>query len=255
MMIDHCPVQNVEQVADNVFIIRFVSAQISRAIQPGQFLNIRLGTGTDPLLRRPFSAHHVDGEDVEIIFNVVGKGSQILQRKKRGDRLDVLGPLGKPFSIDSDAFDTGVLVGGGLGVAPLPLITNALRHRGKRIETYLGARTQSAIVDRHLANLHIATDDGSSGFSGNVIDLLKKELHTLALARPMIFACGPTPMLRAVSLLAQEADVPCEVSLEGPMACGFGICQGCAVERIDGPGKYALVCKDGPTFDARKIKI
>jgi dihydroorotate dehydrogenase electron transfer subunit len=130
-----------------------------------------------------------------------------------------------------------------------------LQSRGRRIVTFLGARTAQQLVATHLEQVHIATDDGSKGFHGTVVELLKREFASMKSARPKIFACGPTKMLHALAEFARHENIPCEVSLEGPMACGFGICQGCPVELLGAEKKYALMCKDGPTFDIRTINI
>lgn len=255
MTLGQYPVRSVDPAAENTFVLTFTAAELSRQILPGQFVNIRVDEGTDPLLRRPFSVYRTTGDEVAIIFNVIGKGTALLRNKRKGQTIDVLGPLGVPFSIDSTAFDTAILVGGGLGVAPLPLATSALKLRGKRIETFLGARSASYIPEAFLENLHIATDDGTKGHHGNVVELLRSVLSKTQVPRPMIFGCGPTAMLRALAQYALDANIPCEVSLEGPMACGFGICQGCPVELVGAEKKYGLMCKDGPTFDIHRIKL
>lgn len=249
-----CRVRSLHQVADNTFVLTFAAPDITSRVQGGQFINIKVAEGTDPLLRRPFSVYRCEGDDAQIIFNVVGKGSSCLRRKLVGDALDVLGPLGVPFSVESD-FQTAVLVGGGLGVAPLPLTTQALQQRGKRVLTFIGARTAARLVPHHLVHVHIATDDGSEGFHGTVVQLMNEKLSLFKHERPKLFACGPTKMLSAVAAFAREHSLPCEVSLEGPMACGFGICQGCPVELVGEKKKYALMCKDGPTFDIQQIKL
>lgn len=250
-----CPVHGVEQVAENVFVLSFLSPAISHHTAPGQFVNIKVDQYIEPLLRRPFSIYRTSGEHAEIIFNVVGKGSTLLRKKKKGDTINVLGPLGVPFSLSRDDFDTAVLVGGGLGVAPLPLATQYLSAAGKRVQTFLGARSANQLVEAHLLNVRVATDDGTKGHHGTVVDLLTSQLSSFTGGRAKIFACGPTKMLHALAEMAIRARIPCEVSLEGPMACGFGICQGCPVELVNGGKKYALMCKDGPTFDVNKIKI
>jgi dihydroorotate dehydrogenase electron transfer subunit len=179
----------------------------------------------------------------------------VLAKKKSGDTIDVLGPLGVPFSFNGDAFETAVLVGGGLGVAPLPLALRELLRLGKRVMTCLGARTASMLVERHLENVHVATDDGSKGHHGNVVELVKKVLSGESIKTVKLFACGPTVMLRSLQEYVVQNDIPCEASLEGPMGCGFGICQGCPVELVGTEKKYALMCKDGPAFDLRMIRI
>ena len=254
MIRDLFPVVSVKEVAANVHVLRFHAPPIAAAVRPGQFLNIKADEGLEPLLRRPFSVYRAEGEHVEIVFNVIGKGTAVLHRKRPGETLDVLGPLGVPFTLDGP-FDTAVLIAGGLGVAPMPLATAFLQRAGKRVVTMLGARTKSQLVADHLSDVHTATDDGSAGHHGNAVELARKVLAGAALPRPRIFACGPTAMLRGVQALALETGLPCEVSLEGPMACGFGICQGCPVELVGSERKYALMCKDGPTFDVRTVRF
>ena len=248
-----CPVTEVRKVAENVHVMSFEAPAVSQAVRAGQFLNIRVDDYTDPLLRRPFSVYRTAGSSVEIIFNVIGRGTASLSRKRSGDEIDIIGPLGVPFSMSGNDFETGVMIAGGLGVAPLPLATAALVASGKRVVTFLGARSKKQLAVSHLKNLRLATDDGSEGYHGTVVDLAREGFGSGAITAPKIFACGPTPMLRAVARLALEMDIPCQVSLEGPMGCGMGICQGCPVELADGEKKYALMCKDGPTFDIRKV--
>jgi dihydroorotate dehydrogenase electron transfer subunit len=250
-----CTVNEVREVADNIYVCSLRTPRIARNVTAGQFLNILLDHGTDPLLRRPFSVYRTDGDFLEIIFNVVGKGTALLRDKRKGDVLDVLGPLGVPFGLGGNDFATALLVGGGLGVAPLPISTVTLKGLGKKVATFLGCRTASQVVTAHLEDLRIATDDGSKGFKGNVVDLLASTFNNVKFDSPKIFACGPTAMLRALAAFAIKQEIPCEVSLEGPMACGIGICQGCPVELAGEEKKFALMCKDGPTFDVRKIKI
>lgn len=251
----HCRISSVMDAAAGIHVLTFQSPEISKAILAGQFLNIRIEDAAGPLLRRPFSVYRVDHDAVQLIFSVIGKGTAALSRKRPGDTLDVLGPLGVPFSVDRNDFETAVLVGGGLGVAPLPITTASLRRRNKNVVTFLGCRTSRSVVPDHLENVSIATDDGSAGYRGTVVDLLEQSFRHNRPEKPRIFGCGPTPMLRALAAFAIREDIPCEVSLEGPMGCGFGICQGCPVELVGVDKKYALMCKDGPTFDVRTIVI
>jgi dihydroorotate dehydrogenase electron transfer subunit len=251
MIQELCLVLGHRPAGENIFTLGFTSPAIARMTRAGQFLNIKVGEGADPLLRRPFSVYHTDGAVVEIVFNVIGRGTAALCRKQPGETIDVLGPLGVPYGIETPDFETGVLVAGGLGVAPMPLATRALRASGKQVVTFLGAHNAGSIVAAHLLNVRLSTDDGSSGFHGTVVDLARQSLARREFRRPKIFACGPTAMLRAIARLAEELEIACEVSLEGPMACGFGICQGCPVELAG--GGYALMCKDGPVFDISRI--
>ncbi len=252
---EFCVVRGVHEVAENTHVLQFSSRFISSNILPGQFVNLRVDAGIEPLLRRPFSVYRTFDDIVEVIFNVIGRGTSVLRRKSKGDLLDVLGPLGVPFSLSSNDFTTAILIGGGLGVAPLPISASALTRLGKSMVTFLGARTATQLVESHLTNVHVATDDGSKGFHGTVVDLVRTFITENDIPSPKIFACGPNAMLRSLAAFARDAQLPCEVSLEGVMGCGFGICQGCPVELVDGEKKYGLMCMDGPTFDVRKVKI
>jgi len=254
MMIQElCPVRNVVQVAQGVFVLTCISPRIAASILPGQFVNIRIGTGTEPLLRRPFSVYRTNGCDIEIVFQVVGQGTDMLRHLGEADRVDVLGPLGTPYRYESPDFETAVLVAGGLGIAPLPILTSFLKRAGKPVVSFIGARESALLVDLHLEQVSVATDDGTRGFHGTVVDLARSHLRSGHFAHPKIFSCGPTRMLASTARLAKEFGIPCEVSLEGPMGCGFGICQGCPVELLAGERKYALMCKEGPVFDASTI--
>ncbi len=248
------PVTDHRLVADGIHVLTLHAPALAADAMPGQFINVRTTDGSLPLLRRPFSIARVTGESVEVLFNIIGLGTRMMGARRVGDTLDVLGPLGVPFGIDS-GFETAVLVAGGVGVAPFPFLTAMLTQRRKKLITFLGARSASQITTEHLENPHIATDDGSGGFQGTVVQLLERYLQTTPIERPKIFGCGPTPMLKALSDLSIRLGVPCELSLEGDMACGVGICQGCPVERVDGEKKYALVCVEGPTFDCTKIRL
>ncbi len=242
------------EVADGLYVLRFCSDRIARSTQPGQFLNIRVADGFMPLLRRPFSVSRVYGSNVEILFNIVGIGTKLLSEKRPGDELDVLGPLGNPFGVDGE-FETALIVAGGLGVAPFPLLTDWLLREEKSVVTFVGARSAYHLYRIHLKNPHYATDDGSAGYRGTVVQALEQFVDSHSMSKPKIFGCGPTNMLKALSSFAGKSRIPCEISLEGDMACGIGLCQGCPVERVHGEKKYALVCKEGPTFHHQEIVL
>lgn len=248
------PVIDRHEIAEGIFILNLRCAEIAHHAAPGQFVNIRCGEACLPLLRRPFSISRVDSDMMELMFNVVGQGTRMLASKRPGESLDVLGPLGVPFGLTGD-FQTAVLVGGGLGVAPLPFLTGSLLKHKKNVVTFIGARSERQITEQHLSNVYISTDDGSRGFHGNVVDLANASLKEKSVPKPKIFGCGPTNMLKALSEFAQASGIECELSLEGDMACGMGLCQGCPVERADGKKKYALVCVEGPTFNCKDILL
>lgn len=254
-------VQNVFPVVENrevgagIFLIRFHAPPIAQSSLPGQFVNIRVDRSYFPLLRRPFSIYDVDGDAVGVVFNIVGRGTEILSLKRPGEEVDVLGPLGRPYQISDGHCATAVIVAGGLGVAPFPLLTRFLKKEEKQIVTFLGAQTKSMIVRKGLVNVHVATDDGSAGYHGNVVELVDHYFDTVNLERPKFFGCGPNRMLQALARTAQNLNVPCQVSLECTMACGLGICQGCPVELRGGEGRYSLVCQEGPVFDISTVVI
>jgi dihydroorotate dehydrogenase electron transfer subunit len=241
-----------EQRAEGLFALALESRELAHATRPGQFLNIRIDNSFSPLLRRPFSVSRVNGDLVEVLFNVVGRGTEILSGKRPGDALNVLGPLGVPFHVEG-GYSLALIVAGGLGVAPFPLLSSVLQQAGKKIQTFLGARTVSQVTQHYLQNVHVATDDGSMGFHGTVVQLLEDSWKKENPKKTKIFGCGPTRMMKALSEFARNREVDCELSLEGDMACGIGICQGCPVERASGEKKYSLVCVEGPAFNSNDV--
>jgi dihydroorotate dehydrogenase electron transfer subunit len=251
---EDCNIRQCTEVGKNIYVLSFHSPAIAMAAKAGQFVNIKADNSCDPLLRRPFSIYRISGEHIEIIFNIVGKGTYLLAHKKPGDLINVIGPLGVPYTAE-DTYGTALLISGGLGIAPMPFLTNTLQKIEKPLINFVGARSKELLVLSHLSNVNIATDDGSEGFHGSVVKCAEEYCNTHEVVLPKIFACGPNRMLEAVSDFAAKNNIPCEVSLECAMACGIGICQGCPVEMAEGSRKYNLVCKDGPTFDTRKINI
>lgn len=245
-----------EEVADNVWVISFTSQKIARAVRPGQFLNVKPNSSYDPLLRRAYSVHRVEGDTIELIYNVHGKGSALFAAKRPGDPLSIMGPLGRPFHLEGE-YELAVLVSGGLGIAPMPILGDALHGRGVRVVNVHGARTASMIVrDSRLRNPFYTTDDGSLGFHGNVVQGVEHFLDAEAPAGGIrLFACGPNLMMEGLAAFAQLRGLPLEVSLECQMACGIGICQGCPVEMKRGERKYSLVCTHGPNYDVNDILL
>lgn len=219
--------------------------------KPGQFLEIKISDGYEPLLRRPFSIHRRRGKDIEIIYRIAGRGTEILSQRKVGEYLNVIGPLGNGFSIlDSQP---SILVAGGMGVAPLVFLAEKLA-KSKTL-VLLGAKTKRQILcEKEFRDLgcevKVATDDGSRGFKGKVTDLLKHLLPTLSSQLSTIYACGPKLMLKEIALISKQYNIPAQVSLEEHMACGIGACLGCVVKTKDG---FKRVCKEGPVFNADEI--
>jgi dihydroorotate dehydrogenase electron transfer subunit len=246
-------VTRCEAVAENVYTIEFISPKLAEATQPGQFLNVKPDGSLDPLLRRAYSVHRIREDRIELIFNVVGKGSAILAGKRPGDTVDVMGPLGVPFHLEGE-YDTAILVSGGVGIAPMPVLGDALELLGKHVVNIHGARSAGMIAaDGRLVNVRYATDDGSLGIHGNVVDALDTYLSEEQPEQVRLFACGPNPMLLALGRYCTARNLPLELSLECQMACGIGICQGCPVEMATGDRRYTLVCTHGPNYDFNDI--
>lgn len=256
MLIEHAPVVAAREVAENVHVLQLHAPRIARAVQPGQFVNIKPDGSYDPLLQRAYSVHRVlEGDVIELIYNVHGKGSRIFAAKRPGDVIPVLGPLGTPFRLD-DGFRTAILVSGGVGIAPMPVLGSALLANGIDVVSLHGSRTATMVPDDgRLVNPVFATDDGTLGYHGNVVEALRVLLESTDYPDLKIFACGPNPMLLALARFCDDRGIPIEVSLECQMACGVGICQGCPVEMRTGDRRYSLVCTAGPNYLASDIVI
>lgn len=218
--------------------------------KPGQFVQVAVSETMDPFLLRPISVHDAGEGQLSLLYRVAGRGTEYLSRKKAGETLALVGPLGNGFPLsEQDA----VLVAGGIGAAPLYYLLRTL-HANQRKTTFLyGAKTAGELARREsfraLASVYReATDDGSSGYAGMVTDLLEP---LLSGGSPVVYACGPEPMLHQVSRLADLHNTPCYVSLEARMACGVGACLGCVIPAAG--GQYRRVCADGPVFDAREV--
>lgn len=243
----------------------FVLPQLARTARPGQFVMVRPSDKPIPLLRRPFSVHRLIIEQdkavgIELLYKVVGQGTRLLSEMKAGDVLDVLGPLGNGFSFPNTNSLNVFVVAGGVGIASLFYLSGLLAtYPGVSQKVFLGGCAASDILcEKELRSLgvtvHVSTEDCSLGEAGLVTTPLKKGLT--AYGKPdVIYACGPQPMLKAVGEIALSHDVSCQVSLESAMACGFGVCLGCAVKKASSESGYWHVCTDGPVFDFRDVKI
>jgi dihydroorotate dehydrogenase electron transfer subunit len=256
-------IELVEEIKPQVYLLEFTSPYIAVRGEPGQFLHIKVDERIT-VLRRPFSIHRVKKSKVYVLFKVRGKGTKLLSQYKKGDTLDIIGPLGKGFtySFPSTSYPLFLIVAGGMGVAPLVFLGERLREiRKSKIEgrdiAILGAKSKREILcEEKFKKLgyktYVATEDGSKGFKGRVTDLLKNTLSTLSTlsaASTAIYSCGPIEMFSEMkSILRRHKDINCQVSLEQFMGCGLGVCCGCAIETKEG---YKKVCKDGPVFNLR----
>lgn len=227
--------------------------KIAKKAYPGQFVNVKISPESDALLRRPLSVHGVMGSSIKIFYEVVGPATQALSQKKAGEYLDIIGPLGKGFSIINSRFS--ILVAGGMGVAPLAFLAERIK-KGKTL-VLMGAKTEGQILcEKDFRGLgyavKISTDDGSKGFQGKVTELLEEILLNAQYSIPntVIYACGPRPMLKEISRISGKYKTSAQISLEEHMACGFGACLGCVVKTKEG---FQRVCKEGPVFAADKI--
>lgn len=292
--------QSLQTFHPDYFLQRFTSEPLS--FQPGQFVMVKPSGSLDPFLPRAYSILRVrrlsgkkSGHVVEILYKIMGKGSTALSRLKPGDRVDLLGPLGNGYRVPPD-LTTALLVAGGIGVPPVVALAEELarsrftvhgseqkkaghRSMGRpKMVAFVGGKSSHDVLcvtdlRKTGAKVHVATEDGSVGHRGLVVDLLESHLKSQENRQgSTIYACGPHAMLHAVARVAESFQVPCQVSLEADMACGFGACMGCVIPvhgsgfRAQGPEKpmehqpsmangrrYKLCCKDGPAFDAREI--
>ena len=252
-----------KKIKGNYFHLLFRAPKIAKEPTPGQFLMVKVNDAYEPLLRRPLSIHRLKGTNIELLYEVVGRATEVLSHRKPGEYLDVIGPLGNGFDYRTSysVHRTSILIAGGMGVAPLVFLAEKLKRRSTKDEVrktivLIGARTKNEILcEREFQELgcemKISTDDGSRGFKGKVTGLLRKILPLAISNKPLaIYACGPRPMLREISRISKEYNIAAQVSLEEHMACGFGACLGCAVNTKDG---FKRVCKEGPVFDADEI--
>ncbi len=236
---------------------------IARTAKPGQFVQIKCNDSFELLLRRPFSIHRVKGEgsrvkDIEILYEVVGKGTEILAEKKEGDFIDVLGPLGSEFILPtaSSLQPRAIIIAGGIGAAPLVYLAEELTKKKIKTIVLIGAKTKNLILcekdfKKTTPEVYVSTDDGTYGSQGFVSKLFHKILKTTeSKFETIVYVCGPHGMLKCIADICQERKFECQVSLEEKMACGIGVCLGCAVKTKSGT---KLACKDGPVFNAREI--
>ena len=249
-------IQYVERLNDDTFLIRIESDYISKNAKAGQFVNIKCCVGLDAFLRRPISICSVDRtrKTFDIVYQVRGKGTRMLCGFEAGDDVDVMGPLGRGFTLSQEKNNI-VVVGGGIGT--FPLLQLLKDHPAQKKTAILGFRTKELIVledefKKHCDELIIATDDGSYGEKGFVTSILANKLQNEPL--DMVYFCGPTIMMKLGVQLMKESNIPCEVSMEQRMGCGIGACLVCACKTHKGDDwEYSHVCKDGPVFNGYEV--
>jgi dihydroorotate dehydrogenase electron transfer subunit len=243
--------------------ITLVAPEIADKAQAGQFVEIAVPPGRDFILRRPFSIHQASKKGgwagtIEIAFAAVGPGTSWLTEVEAHDFLDVVGPLGRPFPFPRETTNC-LLIGGGYGSAPLYFLAQELRARRHRVDMIVGAKNHDRIfkaveAKRLSVTVAVTTEDGSAGERGMVTDALPGMLTRCETQ--VVYACGPNPMLRAVSEYCAQQGIPTQVALEELMACGMGVCWSCVVPviRRDGQGwDYLRSCVDGPVFSGARV--
>jgi dihydroorotate dehydrogenase electron transfer subunit len=264
---ERCRILDHQQVGSRFYQLTLLSKYIASHAAPGQFVEVKCSDSYEPLLRRPISLHRINSEHetFELLYEVVGQGTEILSKYTVGADLDVLGPLGSGFKVDP-AKKFHIMLGGGMGIAPMQALAEAIRGQvasskgqGKTVYALLGAKTKECLqgeaeMKKVADQTIVGTDDGTLGKKGFVsellVELLDLGLRTSDLGQVAIYACGPKPMLKAVAEIAWQKKIDCQVSMEERMACGIGACKGCAVKTVSG---YKMVCKDGPVFNAKEI--
>ena len=244
-------------ILHDYFKMEILAPEAAKIAEPGQFLMFRAGkdNSTDPFLGRPMSLNHIDrlNGHLGIIYQVVGRGTVLLSQLKEGDTVFITGPWGKGWQTDNK-IKRAALVGGGAGIAPLLPLAEELNDRGVKMDIFIGASNRERLFnDKEMASygdVVISTIDGSVGKPGLIDEQLPDEA-----GYDMVFTCGPKIMMEKVAAWAKRLNIPCQVSLEERMGCGFGVCAGCVCQakNSDGSTSYKRVCKEGPVFFAGEV--
>jgi dihydroorotate dehydrogenase electron transfer subunit len=249
------------KIAEGIYETIFHSPEISSLSHPGQFVNILPSADWDYIMRRPMSIASQDNGKISIIFKAIGKGTRIMANWGKDIKVDLIGPLGNYWEGYNSY--SPILIGGGVGIAPILNLHNQLKKDQIQHMLIMGARNEQEHFLKHdpKNNIYMSTDDGSLGIKGNVVDAVKYICSKQSLPDDAkIFSCGPPLMMEAVRAYAIDNQLKCDLALETIMACGIGICQGCTIERIVDQTKdhsyrshFALSCMDGPIFSAEEI--
>jgi dihydroorotate dehydrogenase electron transfer subunit len=241
-----------EKLCAKFYRLRIDAKPIIKKARPGQFIHIRVRDGLEPFFRRPFSIYRA-GQYIEILYEVVGLGTDILASQRKGDRLDVLGPVGTPFSLPPKGTEEVVMVAGGIGIAPFLFLSDVLKKQKYKLTLLYGGRTAGHVYHmkefkENGCKVLTATDDGSVGVKGRVSKFFSKIGPDPK--KTFIYTCGPNPMMASVQAFARKHGLSGEAACEEVMACALGACLGCSIETTKG---YKTVCCDGPAFDLNEI--
>lgn len=253
---EQAAVLSQEQIADQIFSMWLKTEQIAKEAVPGQFISV-YSNDSGRMLPRPISICETDKEKgaLRIVYRVAGKGTEEFSCCKAGDTLDILGPLGNGFPLERcPEGKKAFLIGGGIGIPPMVQLSKELQGE---VQVVAGYRDELFLTEELKANgtLYLATEDGSAGTKGNVLDCIREN----GLTADVIYACGPTPMLRAIKSYAEEHQIDCWISMEERMACGIGACLACVCKskEIDDHSKVhnKRICKEGPVFHAQDVEL
>ncbi len=257
MLITDAVVIKQEEIIPGYYRMVLSAGEAAKKAKPGQFLHVRCTSTLDPLLRRPISIHAVDRGKGEIFlfYRVVGRGTALLAAKAKGDSLNVLGPLGRGFTMPGGSGRV-VVAAGGIGIAPLYFFLQELSAIKICADVFLGAATKkqlffSSEIAASGHNVFPATDDGTAGYHGTAVDLFAQNLSDIN----SVYCCGPAGMLKKLGQILREHNIHGQVSLEERMGCGVGACLSCACKTAgDGENyRYSRVCLDGPVFPVGKV--
>ena len=253
---EQAAVLSQEQIADQIFSMWLKTEQIAKEAVPGQFISV-YSNDSGRMLPRPISICEMDKEKgaLRIVYRVAGKGTEEFSCCKAGDTLDILGPFGNGFPLERcPEGKKAFLIGGGIGIPPMVQLSKELQGE---VQVVAGYRDELFLTEELKANgtLYLATEDGSAGTKGNVLDCIREN----GLTADVIYACGPTPMLRAIKSYAEEHQIDCWISMEERMACGIGACLACVCKskEIDDHSKVhnKRICKEGPVFHAQDVEL
>ncbi len=238
-----------EKITEGIYDLEIKLPEIAALASCGQFVEVYPDNGVN-LLARPISICEIKGDIIRLVFQVVGKGTKIFSELKAGESIRVLGPCGNGYPlIRAKKY---ILAGGGIGVPPLLETAKQLKDKGE-VQVFLGFRSGGFLIKDFEdlgVKVHIATDDGSAGFKGNVVGLME----SIDAEGEVIYSCGPKIMLKYLAKYGEGKGIPTYVSMEERMACGIGACVGCVLKIKNGDGyENKKVCKDGPVFDSREV--
>jgi dihydroorotate dehydrogenase electron transfer subunit len=272
------------RITENCWRVVLDAPEIAAQVKPGQFIHVKIGGESGPLFRRPFSVFRrveLDGKrlGIEVVYKVIGLGTRLMTELRRGETMDLIGPLGHGFELNREKA-VQVVVAGGTGVACLFLLAEEISKAGLQLKVLLGADTKASILmkkeyDSLRGEVMVSTDDGSAGYHGFVTQLLAEVVEKHKISTDCaVYATGPEPMLKALAPVCRKYQIPAQVSMERHMMCGIGACLGCICKVVPGQVSktrdmkashfqfvsdkdfgYALVCKDGPVFNMDEVKF